>query len=239
MVPHQYLVYNIKLSSVGPGRVTGSDVVHDLTGLDLAMKLHHLKAVYLFTSHAAEGLNVKSIKEAMFYWCNDYFMTCGRIRRSEPSGRPYIKCNDCGIRFVEGVCDKTMDEWLEMEDDSRWNSLVYHRAIGPELTFSPLVYFQVTWFKCGGISLGISWAHLLGDAFSLSNFINNWGQCMATLEANGFPTVAPRSLTGVPKPEPLSAKQANQVGDLWVIANNCKSDHSHPTNLTRIRKDVS
>ncbi|KAK8647683.1 hypothetical protein V6N13_121411 [Hibiscus sabdariffa] len=222
------LVYNLKLSSVGPGHVTGSDVVHDLTGLDLAMKLHYLKAVYLFTSHAAEGLTVTNMKEAMFCWCNDYFMTCGRIRRSEPSGRPYIKCNDCGIRFVEGVCDKTVEEWVEMEEDSRWNSLVYHRAIGPELSFSPLVYLQATTFKCGGISLGISWAHLLGDAFSVSNFINDWGRCMATLKANGSLTVAPRSQTAVPKPEPpsepFSAKQVNHVGDLWVIANNCKME---------------
>ncbi|XP_039013537.1 protein ECERIFERUM 26-like isoform X1 [Hibiscus syriacus] len=221
---HHDHVYDLKLLSVGPGHVTGSDVVHDLTGLDLAMKLHYLKAVYLFSSHAAEGLTIMNMKEPMFCWCNDYFMTCGRIKRSEPSGRPYIKCNDCGIRVVEGVCDKTLDEWIEMEDGSRWNLLVYHRVIGPELSFSPLVYLQVTWFKCGGISLGISWAHLLGDAFSVSDFVNNWGRCMATLKANGSPTVAPRSQTTVPKPQPLSAKQVNHVGDLWVIANNCKME---------------
>ena len=137
-----HLVYNIRLSSVGPGSVTGSDVVHDLSGLDLAMKLHYLKGVYFFSSQAVEGLAIMHMKETMFYWLNDYYITCGRIKRTE-SGRPYIKCNDCGIRFVEAVCDKTVDEWLEIGDDSLHNLLVYHRAIGPELSFSPSVFLQV------------------------------------------------------------------------------------------------
>ncbi|XP_022761038.1 protein ECERIFERUM 26-like [Durio zibethinus] len=232
VLPEQeHLVYNIRLSSVGPGRVTGSDVVHDLSGLDIAMKLHYLKGVYFFTDQAVEGLTIRQMKETMFYWLNDYYITCGRIRRTE-SGRPYIKCNDCGIRFVEGVCDKTIDEWLELGDDSLHNLLVYHRAIGPELSFSPSVYLQVTRFKCGGISLGMSWAHILGDAFSASEFINNWGRYMARLKSNG-PLTLPKSLDNkIEKPhdpnqfvkEPLSAKQVNPVGDLWIAANNCKME---------------
>ncbi|OMP11829.1 Transferase [Corchorus capsularis] len=139
------LVYNIRLSSVGPARATGTDVILELSGLDLAMKLHYLKGVYFFSSEAVEGLTVMNIKEVMFYFFNDYYVTCGRVKRTE-SGRPYIKCNDCGVRFVEGLCDKTIDEWLEMADDSLQNLLVYHRAIGPELSFSPSVYLQVITF---------------------------------------------------------------------------------------------
>lgn len=89
-------------------------------------------------------------------------------------------------------------------------------------------FVQVTQFKCGGISLGLSWAHILGDAFSVSNFISNWGQHMAKVKVNSSPALAPRSLTNTAKPEPssepLSAKQVNHVGDLWVLANNCKME---------------
>ncbi|XVF29025.1 hypothetical protein REPUB_Repub15cG0084200 [Reevesia pubescens] len=220
------LVYNIRISSVGPGQVTGSDVVYNLSGLDLAMKLHYLKGVYFFSSQAVEGLTLMHMKETMFYWLNNYYIICGRIKRNE-SGRPYIKCNDCGVRFVEGVCDKTIDEWLEIGDESLNNLLVYHRAIGPELSFSPTVYLQVTRFKCGGISLGMSWAHILGDAFSASNFINSWGQYIERLKSNA-PLTLPKSLPKIEKlddaKEPLSSKQVNPVGDLWVIANNCKME---------------
>ncbi|XWS13360.1 hypothetical protein CRYUN_Cryun36dG0030900 [Craigia yunnanensis] len=226
----EHLVYNIRLSTVGPGRVTGSDVVHELSGLDLAMKLHYLKGVFFFSSQAVEGLAIMHMKETMFNCFNDYYITSGRIKRTE-SGRPYIKCNDCGVRFVEAVSDKTVDEWLEIGDDSLHNLLVYHRAIGPELSFSPLVFLQVTRFKCGGMSLGMSWAHILGDAFSASDFINSLCQHMASLKVNE-PLALPKSLTKIEKPddptqiakEPLSAKQVNPVGDLWVIANNCKME---------------
>ncbi|XVF65319.1 hypothetical protein PTKIN_Ptkin09bG0238400 [Pterospermum kingtungense] len=225
------LVYNVRLSSVGPGQATGTDVVHGLSGLDLAMKLHYLKGVYFFSNQAVEGLTLMQMKEPMFYWLNNYYFTNGRIKRTE-SGRPYIKCNDCGIRFVDAVCDKTVDEWLEMEDHlSLQNLLVYHLPIGPDLSFSPSVYFQVTRFKCGGMSLGISWAHFLGDAFSASDFINDWGPYMANPKLKS-PIPLPKSLTKNEKPhdptqvsnEPLSAKQVNPVGDLWVTANNCKME---------------
>lgn len=136
------LVYDLKLSSVGPGRATGSDVFHHPGGLDLAMKLHYLRVVYFFDSEAAQGLTTMKIKEHMFQWFNHYYFTCGRFRRSE-SGRPFIKCNDCGSRFIEAKCKKTLDEWLAMKDWPLYKLLVSQQVIGPELSFSPSVLFQV------------------------------------------------------------------------------------------------
>ncbi|MED6180231.1 hypothetical protein PIB30_008425 [Stylosanthes scabra] len=31
-----------------------------------------------------------------------------------------------------------------------------------------------TWFKCGGLCVGLSWSHVLGDFFSAFNFITKW-----------------------------------------------------------------
>ena len=59
---------------------------------------------------------------------------------------------------------------------------------------------QVTRFKCGGISLGMSWAHILGDAFSASDFINSWCQYMASHKLNE-PLALPKSLTKIEKPD--------------------------------------
>lgn len=135
-------VHDIRLSSVGPGRVSGTDVFHYPDGLDLAMKLHYLRVVYFFESEAAQGVSIMKIKETMFPWFNHYFITCGRFRRSE-SGRPFIKCNDCGARFIEAKCEKTLDEWLEMEDWPLQKLLVSHQVIGPELSFCPPILLQV------------------------------------------------------------------------------------------------
>ncbi|KAJ7979183.1 Protein ECERIFERUM 26 [Quillaja saponaria] len=118
------LIYNFKISSVGPGWSSGSDLVHYPSGMDLAMKLHYLKVVYLFNSEAAQGLTIMRIKEAMFKWLHHYYIACGRFRRSD-SGRPFMKYNDCGARLFEAKCEKTIDEWIEMKDWSlHWTRII-------------------------------------------------------------------------------------------------------------------
>lgn len=139
------LIYDIRLSSVGPGRATGSDIFHSPSGLDLAMKFHYIKLIYFFDPEAAQDLTVTKIKEWLFTLFNHYFIPCGRFRRSE-SGRPFIKCNDCGSRFIEAKCSKTLDDWLAMEDWPSYKLLVSQQVIGPELSFSPTVLLQVFFF---------------------------------------------------------------------------------------------
>ncbi|KAJ1426055.1 Transferase [Sesbania bispinosa] len=220
------LVYDVRLSSVGPGRATGSDVFHNPGGLDLAMKLHYLKVVYLFDSEAAKGLTIMKIKEHLFSWFNNYFITCGRFRRSE-SGRPFIKCNDCGSRFIEAKCNKTLDEWIALKDWHLYKLLVSQQVIGPELSFSPPVFLQITHFKCGGFSLGLSWAHVLGDPLSASDFINGWGQLMNNLSPKkpiNIPRSVPTPRQPGPEKDPISAKRVDPVGDHWIPANNSKMD---------------
>lgn len=138
----QSLVYDVRLSSVGPGRSSGLDVFHNPDGLDLALKLHYLKVVYLFDYEAVQGLTISKIKESLFNLFNHYFVPCGRFRRSE-SGRPFIKCNDCGARIIEAKCTKTLDEWVDMKDWSSYKLLVSQQVLGPELSFSPPIFLQV------------------------------------------------------------------------------------------------
>ncbi|KAF8393998.1 hypothetical protein HHK36_020200 [Tetracentron sinense] len=110
--------------------------------MDLAMKLHYLRGMYFFNNTAVQGLTIFNIKEPMFTWLEHYYIFCGRFRRSE-SGRPFIKCNDCGVRIIEAQCSKALDEWLEMKDYTLSRHLVSNQVIGPELYYSPLVFIQV------------------------------------------------------------------------------------------------
>ncbi|CAH1436399.1 unnamed protein product [Lactuca virosa] len=219
------LIYDIKISTVGPGRVSGHGVVQELTGMDLAMKLHYLKTVYYFRSPAFEGLTIINIKETLFNWTCHAFVPCGRLRRAD-SGRPYIKCNDCGVRLIEARCKMSLDEWLESKDDSRHKLLVTNQVLGPDLPFSPLVLMQLTKFACGGTSVGISWAHVLGDAFSAAGFLNLWGQ--ATRQQ--FPakplSMAHTNNEGhnpkIPLQDLLAIKRVGPLGDTWATPNDTK-----------------
>lgn len=87
---------------------------------------------------------------------------------------------------------------------------------------------QFTRFQCGGLTVGLSWAHVLGDAFSAVDFITLWSKIIAG-------HVPPKSLH-VPthhssKPHhqhhhlppshsenPISVKKTINVGEHWLAA---------------------
>ncbi|GAB4844190.1 hypothetical protein Ancab_037556 [Ancistrocladus abbreviatus] len=140
------LVYDIRYTSVVPGRIAGEDRAHELTAMDLAMKFHQIRGLYFFSSAAAQGMLAYDFKKPMCQWLIPSFNVCGRIRISK-TGRPFIKLNDAGVRIIEARSSKTIDEWLAMKDGSLDDKLIYIDAHdGDELSFTPLVYIQITWF---------------------------------------------------------------------------------------------
>ncbi|VFR01149.1 unnamed protein product [Cuscuta campestris] len=227
--PPDGLIYDVRLTSVGPGNVTGQDVAYEPSNVDLAMKLHYLRGVYYLEGPAFEELTVLKIKEPLFTLLNQYYVVCGRLRRAEPpSSRPYIKCNDCGVRFIEACCRKTLDEWGEIKDAALENLLTPRGVIGPELFFSPPVWIQLTKFKCGGVSLGLCWAHILGDVSSAVKFMNMFGKVIGGLKLEPPVSVAHSLHKATAHQDsanavvgPLSIKKVSPpVGDHWIIANN-------------------
>ncbi|KAM7257645.1 hypothetical protein ACFE04_013386 [Oxalis oulophora] len=246
------LVHGQRISTVVPAKVTGENKVYNLTNIDLAMKFHYIKTVYFFQSDAVKGLSIYDLKQPMFDCLEISYTASGRIRRSESDkessgGRPVIRCNDGGVRVVEANCEKTVDEWLEMEDRSHeFELLAYDLALGPDLGFSPLVYVQFTWFKCGGISVGLSWAHVLGDAFSASSFINLWSKILSS-SANhlprkplNLPRKSPSPLIATSSIRNLALKQVNPIGpDHWLISNPCKTKTHTFTIPTTLLDDIT
>ncbi|KAK9664543.1 hypothetical protein RND81_14G050100 [Saponaria officinalis] len=246
---NETLIHDLKLASVGPGKVSGNNNIYEPNNIDLAMKLHYIKIIYFLDNEASEELTLKKIKESTFSWLNYYYESCGRFRRSD-NGRPYIKCNDCGVRFLEAKSSKTMEEWLSIEDTCVQRLLLpkYH-VLGPELTFSPLVFLQVTFFKCGGISLGLSWAHVLGDPFSASNYMNTLAQFLSGNQPNHPPYLKKSPPNNFEKPikevisSPLSIKNVGPIGDLWDKPTDSEIDtfsfHVAHTRLAQIQSKLS
>lgn len=243
-------VYDVRLSSVVPASITGEDKVHELSNTDLMMKLHYVKGIYFFNSEAARGLSISDLKKPMFE-CLGLALhspVSGRIRKSE-DGRPFIKCNDTGVRVAEAKCSRTLDEWLAFNDDSLNDQLVYSQFLGPDSGFTPLVFVQFTWFKCGGISVGLSWANIVGDAFSASHFINMWGQILTgqVPPDQHLDTYAPnknKKSISPPAKVPLSIQrvQLEPVGGHWLISSHQKmrthSFHVTGEQLNRLTEEA-
>ncbi|OIW04317.1 hypothetical protein TanjilG_32509 [Lupinus angustifolius] len=211
-----------RISTVVPAtpRDEENDTCH-LSCTDMMMKLHYIKAIYFFTSEAAQGfLSAHELKKPMFPLLDLYTKISGRIRRSE-SGRPFIKCNDAGVRIVESHFDMTLKEWLR-QNGFGVEGVVHDHVLGPDLGFSPLVFVKFTWFKCGGLCVGLSWSHILGDAFSAFNFIIMWSKALSG-------HVPPKSLH-VPnsiKPSPSSnytiyMKKVTVIEEQWLATSDTK-----------------
>lgn len=109
---------------------------------------------------------------------------------------------------------------------------------------------QFTKFKCGGMAIGLSWAHVLGDPIIASKFISVWGQHLAGSPlhqsiqlpiTNTRKPEKPPHVTG--KPLPARPVEAEAVGDHWITANNCKMEihsfHFTDTRLKNIKSKIS
>lgn len=152
------LVTGLRLSTVVPGRLTeDNQTMHELHDIDLALKLHYINCLYFFdpiisddknvaTNESKELFNIGQLKLPMFSLLSAYNQVSGRMR-GDQRDRPFIKCNDCGVRIVEARCGMTVEEvMIQMEgyDQFVFDGLVYKMVLGPDLGFSPLVIFQVT-----------------------------------------------------------------------------------------------
>ncbi|KAM6576569.1 hypothetical protein CsatB_028406 [Cannabis sativa] len=218
-----------RLSSVVPGTVRGENKDRELTNMDLALKFHYIKGLYFFYNNNTTQniITIEELKKPMFELLDRFFPVAGRIRRSE-ADNPYIKCNDAGVRIIEAYCEEfTVEECLDMVEMgcSFHDRLCYNHVLGPDLGFSPLVLLQVTWFKCGGVSVGLSWAHILGDIASASTFMNTWAHIMSghVLKESIHITspIRPYNFSNVIATKPFSVKELNPpVESNWSLPTN-------------------
>ncbi|CAM0902721.1 unnamed protein product [Alopecurus aequalis] len=233
-------VHGHRLSTVVPSSVTEVER-YELAEADLAFRLHYLRGAYYYAAgEVVRGVTTKVLKDPMFPWLDAYYAVAGRVRRpaddQQPqpqqgqagegdqgaaSRRPYVMCNDCGVRIVEAQCDRALDDWLR--DDAavdRVTQLCSEKVLGPELFFSPLLYVQVTNFKCGAMALGFSWAHLIGDVASATTCFNNWAKILVGKEPDTVtlnPVKEPHDLAPAGAPVPRSVKQVGPIEDHWLV----------------------
>lgn len=91
------------------------------------------------------------------------------------------------------------------------------------------IFLQITTFKCGGTAVGLSWAHVLGDAFSAAKFINMFGRAVSGFKPDR--PINPAQILNKPSnpfnkagPDPISVKRVDPVGDNWAYAPPCKME---------------
>lgn len=125
-------------------------------------------------------------------------------------------------------------QFEQAKPDQTWhiiNQLNVVTEISLQIKLSKLNFFflclspscQFTRFKCGGLAVGVSWAHVLGDAVSKSNYLELWGRILGTnqrppktLQQRKPDDRTTSPITG----NPLSVKKVEPAGDFWLASAN-------------------
>lgn len=88
-----------------------------------------------------------------------------------------IYCNDEGVEYVEAQVKCQLFEILSQRrklKSEMLNNFIPREIGAVDQVTDPLLAIQVTSFDCGGLALGVCVSHRIGDAATLSNFVNAW-----------------------------------------------------------------
>lgn len=130
-----------------------------------------------------------------------YDYIAGRLALNSEEGRLEIDCNGEGALFAAATSELT----LAQLPDIRYPNPVFAQLIlqdygAEKLQDLPLLFLQVTRFKCGGFAIGMGTNHTLFDGFSAVDFMRN----LASV-AKG------ESLAVVPQPDRSRLKARNPL----------------------------
>ncbi|XP_078441170.1 omega-hydroxypalmitate O-feruloyl transferase-like [Wolffia australiana] len=155
-----------------------------------------VRTVYCYGGGAAAaGAAVKRGLAAALVW---YYPAAGRVGEWGEEGKLAVECTGEGAVFVEARADQHLRAVGDVSaggDPAALLPLVYDLPAAPG---SPLLAAQVTHFRCGGFTVGLSMNHCMFDGIAAMEFLNCW-----SLAARGLPVSPPfldRSLLAARSP---------------------------------------
>ncbi|CAN8238196.1 unnamed protein product [Cochlearia groenlandica] len=116
----------------------------------------------------------EKLRKALVKALDVYEFLTGRLRMNPSSGRLEIECNGAGAGFVTAASGYTLEELGDLVyPNPAFAQLVTSQLESLPKDDQPLFSFQVTSFKCGGFSMGISTNHTTFDGLSFKTFLEN------------------------------------------------------------------
>nr|AJA31666.1 rosmarinic acid synthase [Salvia miltiorrhiza] len=170
-----------------------------LSNLDLLSPANYHTLSVHFYRHDGSGnfFEAAALKEALGRALVEFYPYAGRLQLKD--NRLEIDCNGEGVLLVEAESDGTLEElgdFAPRPDLTLIPKVNYAKGIS---TY-PLMLFQLTRFKCGGIGLGVANEHHLSDGVSALHFINTWAHLALGVPAPSPPPVFDRSSLSARQP---------------------------------------
>nr|AGA20364.1 hydroxycinnamoyl CoA shikimate/quinate hydroxycinnamoyl transferase [Leucaena leucocephala] len=180
------MIINVKASTmVRPAEETPRRALWN-SNVDLVVPNFHTPSVYFYRpTGAANFFDAEVMKQALAKALVPFYPMAGRLRRDE-DGRVEIDCNGEGVLLVEAETIGVIDDFGDFAPTLELRQLIPAVDYSGGIETYPLLVLQVTYFKCGGVSLGVGMQHHAADGFSGLHFINTWSDM-----ARGFDLTLP------------------------------------------------
>ncbi|KAH6819560.1 hydroxycinnamoyl-CoA shikimate/quinate hydroxycinnamoyl transferase [Perilla frutescens var. frutescens] len=173
-----------------------------LSNLDLLSPAnYHTLSVHFYRHDgAANFFDPAVLKAALSRALVDFYPYAGRLKLNDDN-RLEIDCNGEGVLLVEAESDGALEELGDFDPRPELNFI-------PKVDYSkgissyPLMLFQVTRFKCGGVCLGVAIDHQVEDGISALHIINTWSDIARGLDMAVPPYFNRRVLAARNPPQP-------------------------------------
>ncbi|KAH7522633.1 hypothetical protein FEM48_Zijuj07G0159500 [Ziziphus jujuba var. spinosa] len=155
-----------------------------LSNIDVVVPSTHTVSVYFYrptltTGSSKNFFDPNILKQALSKVLVPFYPIAGRLSRDH-NGRIEIDCNAEGVLFVEAETISVIDDLGDFEPTPELRKLIPSVDYSSGIHSYPLLLLQVTYFKCGGVSLGVGMQHHVADGFSGLRFINIWSDIART-----------------------------------------------------------
>ncbi|KAF7814541.1 shikimate O-hydroxycinnamoyltransferase-like [Senna tora] len=172
------------------------------SNVDLVVPNFHTPSVYFYRpTGASDFFDAEVLKEALSKALVPFYPMAGRLRRDD-DGRVEIDCNGEGVLFVEAETTGVIDDFGDFAPTLELRQLIPAVDYSAGIETYALLVLQVTYFKCGGVSLGVGMQHHAADGYSGLHFINTWSDMARGLDLTLPPFIDRTLLRARDPPKP-------------------------------------
>lgn len=126
-----------------------------------------------------EALDLDVLEASLIKTLDAFHLFSARLVYQD--GKFCIDCNNQGVTFASAQHDLEMSE-LFKDQFSAKNSDLLFELINPKTLIKnqePVLTIQVNYFKEGGMCLGLTWHHAIGDMQTFMSFMKSWSDLTA------------------------------------------------------------
>lgn len=172
------------------------------SNVDLVVPSFHTPSVYFYRPNGSSNFfDPQVLKDALSRVLVQFYPMAGRLGRDE-DGRIEINCNAEGVLFVEAETPSLIDDFGDFAPTVELRQLIPAVDYSKDISFNPLLVLQVTYFKCGGVSLGVGMQHHVADGASGLHFVNTWSDVARGLDVTLPPFIDRTLLRARDPPHP-------------------------------------